>query len=211
MARRGPTPLRKGHSRALTNAEAGLLSRVLEIVEAARGHAVRSVNSAMVHAYWLIGREIVEVEQGGERRAGYGDEVIQRLAEGLVSRLGKGFGERTLRRLRQFYLTYPKGSLLPAELGGPAIRTAALSKSKGRGIRTAVLSRSKGRQLRVAAPGAVAPVAVAFPPNLGWTHYLVLLKVTNDDARAFYEIEAAREGLKLVPAAWPRAGEGAAA
>jgi len=53
MARREPTPLRKSHGRALTNAEAGLLSRVLEVVEAARGHAARSVNSAMVHAYWL--------------------------------------------------------------------------------------------------------------------------------------------------------------
>jgi hypothetical protein len=95
MARRGSTPPHKGHGRALTNAEAGLLSRVLEIVEAARGHAARSVNSAMVHAYWMIGREVVEVEQGGERRAGYGDEVIQRLAEGLVSRLGKGFGEHS--------------------------------------------------------------------------------------------------------------------
>jgi len=44
----------------------------------------------------------------------------------------------------------------------------------------------------------VAPVAVAFPPSLGWTHYLVLLKITNDDARAFYEIEAA---VKAGPAA----------
>ena len=59
MVRRGPTPPRKGHGRALANAKAGLLSRVLEIVEAARGHAARSVNSAMVHAYWMIGREIV--------------------------------------------------------------------------------------------------------------------------------------------------------
>ena len=35
----------------------------------------------MVQAYWLIGREIVEVEQHGEKRAGYGDEVVERLAK----------------------------------------------------------------------------------------------------------------------------------
>lgn len=66
--------------------EAALLARVLEILEAARGHAARSVNTTMVHAYWMIGREIVEVEQAGAKRAGYGDEVIDRLAERLVGR-----------------------------------------------------------------------------------------------------------------------------
>lgn len=59
----------------------------------------------MVHAYWMIGREIVEVEQAGAKRAGYGDEVIDRLATRLSARLGRGFGVRTLWRLRQFYQT----------------------------------------------------------------------------------------------------------
>jgi hypothetical protein len=199
MARRGLTPTRKGPGRTPTHAEAGLLSRVLEIVEAARGHAVRSVNSAMVHAYWLIGREIVEVEQGGERRAGYGDEVIEQLAERLARRLGKGFGARTLWRLRQFYQLYPSGSLLGSPVNAARILTAPRTKSGSRKILTAPRTES-----------ASVPSA-AFPPNLGWAHYRVLLNVANDDARAFYEIEAAREGLKLVPAAWPRAGEGAAA
>lgn len=161
--------------------EAALLARVLEIVDAARGHAARSVNSAMVHAYWMIGREIVEVEQAGAKRAGYGDEVIDRLAERLTGRLGRGFGARTLRRLRLFYQTYPGGSALPWEGGAQPIRTAVLSRSAGPKIRTAPLSRS------------TSPTTAAFPANLGWTHYLVLLKVTNPTARAFYEVEAARE------------------
>lgn len=199
MARRGPTPPRKGHGRALTNAEAGLLSRVLEIVEAARGHAARSVNSAMVHAYWMIGREIVVAEQAGAERAGYGDEVIERLAERLARRLGKGFGARTLWRLRQFYQLYPSGSALGSPESATGILTAPRTASRSRKILTTPRTEL-----------ASAPAA-AFPPNLGWAHYRVLLNVTNDDARAFYEIEAAREGLRLVPADWPRAGEGAAA
>jgi uncharacterized protein DUF1016 len=199
MVRRGPTPPRKGHGRALANAEAGLLSRVLEIVEAARGHAARSVNSAMVHAYWMIGREIVVAEQAGAERAGYGDEVIERLAERLARRLGKGFGARTLWRLRQFYQLYPSGSALGSPESATGILTAPRTESRSRKILTTPRTEL-----------ASAPAAV-FPPNLGWAHYRVLLNVTNDDARAFYEIEAAREGLRLVPADWPRAGEGAAA
>jgi hypothetical protein len=161
--------------------EEALFARVVDIIEAARGHVARSVNSAMVQAYWLIGREIIEVEQHGENRAGYGDEVIDRLARRLAKRLGQGFGARTLRRIRLFYVTYPEGSALPPELGGPSKRTAVLSKSKSRKIRTAPLSKST----------QLAPAA--FPPHLGWTHYLVLLRVTNATARAFYEIEAVRE------------------
>lgn len=67
LRRRSATPPETSARR-----EAALLARVVEIVEAARGHAARSVNSAMVHAYWMIGREIVEVEQAGAKRAGYG-------------------------------------------------------------------------------------------------------------------------------------------
>jgi hypothetical protein len=70
--------------------------------------------------------------------------------------------------------------MLPPKFGGPRKRTAALSKSKA-GIRTAALSKSE-------------TMPSPFPPHLGWTHYLVLLRVANPTARAFYEIEAVREG-----------------
>ncbi len=160
--------------------EDALFARVVAILDEARGHVVRSVNTAMVQAYWLIGREIVEVEQRGEKRAGYGDEVIERLATRLSERIGQGFGARTLRRLRQFYVTYPSGSLLPPELGAPPKRTAVLSKSKAGKIGTATLTESAG-------------TPTAFTPHLGWTHYLVLMRVTNATARAYYEIEAVRE------------------
>ena len=143
--------------------EDALFARIVDIIESARGHVVRSVNTAMVQAYWLIGREIVEVEQDGAKRAGYGDDVIERLSQRLVTRLGEGFGARTLRRIRSFYLTYPAGSALPPEFGGPSKRTQALSKSRSRQIRTEALSKS--------------PVPVVFPPSLGWSHYLALLKV----------------------------------
>ena len=162
--------------------EETLFTRVLDIVEAARGHAARSVNSAMVQAYWLIGREIVVAEQAGAERAGYGDEVIERLSERLTRKLGKGFGPRTLWRLRQFYQLYPSGS----SVASPPILTGARTESAAPAILTGPLSQS--------GPGRAA----AFPPNLGWSHYLVLLKVASSDARAFYELEATREGWSSV-------------
>ncbi|MAG31387.1 MAG: hypothetical protein CL908_10920 [Deltaproteobacteria bacterium] len=45
----------------------------------------------MVHAYWLVGREVVEVEQGGKERTEYGEAVVRRLAAQLSNRFGKGF------------------------------------------------------------------------------------------------------------------------
>lgn len=64
----------------------GLYERVAQILEQSRGRVARSVNTAMVQAYWLVGREIVEVEQAGEQRAGYGQNVLARLAARLRAR-----------------------------------------------------------------------------------------------------------------------------
>ena len=161
--------------------EEELFERVAEIIESARGHVARTVNSAMVHAYWLIGREIVEVEQHGKERAGYGEELMNSLAERLTVRFGKGFGPRTLRRVRLFYLTFPKGSALLSDPSAVGKWTAPLSKSIDPEIRTALLSKSANIE------------SALFPPHLSWAHYLVLMRIENPTARAFYEIEAAGE------------------
>ncbi|MBK7077255.1 MAG: DUF1016 family protein [Myxococcales bacterium] len=147
-----------------------LYGRIAQILEQARGQVARTVNTAMVHAYWHIGREIVEVEQAGAARAGYGEEVLERLSVRLRATFGKGFGLRTLQSIRAFYLMFPNGSALPE-------------------IRQALLAES-GARIQQAPP--VESVG-GFPAALSWTHYLVLMRVTRPEARAFYEIEAARE------------------
>ncbi len=58
-----------------------LYRRVAQILEQARDQVARTVNTAMVRAYWHIGHEAVEVEQAGERRAGYGEEILKRLSD----------------------------------------------------------------------------------------------------------------------------------
>jgi uncharacterized protein DUF1016 len=83
-----------------------LLDRVVLILEQARTNVVRAVNSSMVTAYWLIGREIVLELQGGDDRAEYGKQVIENLSERLTHRYGKGFSAPTLWKFRQFYQAY---------------------------------------------------------------------------------------------------------
>ncbi len=78
------------------------------ILEQARSKARSVVNSAMVEAYWLMGRRIVEEEQKGESQAKYGQRLLENLSKELSASLGKGFSYANLRNFRQFYLTYPE-------------------------------------------------------------------------------------------------------
>jgi len=80
---------------------------IRQILEQARGKAQSAVNSAMVEAYWLIGKRIVKEEQQGEARAKYGHRLLENLSRELIQEFGKGFSYANLRNFRQFYLTYP--------------------------------------------------------------------------------------------------------
>lgn len=82
----------------------------------ARARVYHAANSAMVQAYWQIGRIIVEHEQGGEEKAEYGKYLIKELSERLTSEFGKGFTEQNLRNMRQFYTTFPIRHTLCSEL-----------------------------------------------------------------------------------------------
>ena len=84
----------------------GILSGVVKLLETARRAAARSVNSLMTATYWEIGRRIVVHEQGGKKRAGYGEELLVRLSSDLTSRFGRGFGISQLKWMRQFFMTY---------------------------------------------------------------------------------------------------------
>ena len=84
-----------------------LYERIRQILESARTSVARTVNTTQVVANWLIGREIVEEEQKGLRRAGYGEGLIQDLAFRLTSEYGPGYNLANLKFLRKFYLEYP--------------------------------------------------------------------------------------------------------
>jgi predicted nuclease of restriction endonuclease-like (RecB) superfamily len=163
---------------ALQN-NAELFARVRDILESARASVARSVNTAQVVANWLIGREIVEEEQRGKRRANYGQQLIVQLSQALVTAYGRGWSPQNLSYMRQFYLSYP--NLLPQSEIRHAVR--------GESDRTEIFHAVRGESVSKPAlqktwqPGQLNP-------NLSWTHYRTLLKVSRDEARAFYEIEA---------------------
>jgi predicted nuclease of restriction endonuclease-like (RecB) superfamily len=77
------------------------------LIQSARTKAYQAINSAMIEAYWEIGKRIVEEEQNGNQRASYGHEIIKKLSIELTEEFGKGFSERTLREYRQFYNYFP--------------------------------------------------------------------------------------------------------
>jgi predicted nuclease of restriction endonuclease-like (RecB) superfamily len=93
-----------------------IYDRIRKIIETARGNIAHAVNTEMVKAYWLIGKEIVDEEQRGKSRAGYGESVLEKLSKRLTAEFGKGFDESNLRNIRYFYLTYPKRDALRHEL-----------------------------------------------------------------------------------------------
>ena len=167
----------------MTREHDDLYQRVAEILEAARSQVARTVNTAMVHAYWLVGREIVEVEQRGQARAGYGDELVRALARRLSDQFGRGFSYPSVKRMKQFYLTFPRGSALVAPADEIGSTPLSLFEPVQKGSTPLSLS------------GADSPAP--FPPALSWSHYLVLIRVQDDRARAFYEIEAAKESWSV--------------
>lgn len=165
-------------SNTIIPAGESLFDRVASILEQARANVVRSVNSNMVLAYWLIGREIVMELQGGEERAEYGKQLLEKLSLQLTGRYGKGFSLANLKNFRQFFLIFsnrleairhPAGSELPmTEKGYPAG-----SESHG-----GLILQPTGREFQ------------GFSPLLSWSHYRALMRVENVEARGFYEQEA---------------------
>lgn len=117
------------------------------ILEQARKKAYSATNSAMVEAYWLTGKRIVEQEQHGAERAQYGAEIIKTLSFELSTRLGRGFSETNIRNFRLFYLTFPDFSQI---------------------------------QQTVSA-------------KLTWSHFQLLMRVNNKDARNYYLRETSEQ------------------
>lgn len=148
-----------------------LFDDVTGIIDSARLSAARSVNATMTAAYWLVGRYVVEFEQQGNRRADYGGNVIEQLANALSVRYGRGFSLRNVWLMKAFYLAWPILQTPSAELeDGGILQT-------------------------VSAESSLISIASHFP--LPWSAYVRLLSVKNPRAREFYEEEALQGGWSV--------------
>ena len=105
-----------------------------------------SVNYAMVHAYWEIGKQIY-LACGENERATYGKQLLQYISEKLTVEFGKGFDVTNLRNMRRFYLMFP--------------------------------------------------IRETLSPELSWSHYIKLMRVTDKKAREFYAQEAVKAGWSV--------------
>ena len=169
---------------------AALYLSIRQVLEQARAGAYRAVNFTMVQAYWQVGYLIVEHEQGGRKRAEYGEALLEELSRRLTREFGRGFDVRNLRYMRQFYQVFParhtprqepargtKRNALRSQLGATNIRNAARSESSKSeaGFRHTTLDESVRPGLR---------------SELSWTHYRLLLRVEKRQAREWYMQEA---------------------
>lgn len=188
---------------ARTASYPGLVGGIGALLEASRHTAARAVNSLMTATYWEIGRRIVEFEQGGNKRAGYGEELLKRLATDLSERFGRGFSETSLKNFRLFALKYPVEKIRPtlsdefAAQKGPTLS----DQSSVRPILPTLSGELEVRPIRPAVSAksgpaiSLADLARAFP--LPWSHYVLLLSARSDEARGFYHAEALRGGWSV--------------
>src|SRR5213082_468544 len=113
---------------------AKVLAGVTELLDAARRASARVVNSLMTATYWEIGRRIVEHEQAGQKRAGYGEEVVRNLSADLTRRFGRGFGSAQLAAMRQFHLTFPVLHNFQSLIGKSEIVQSVIGESSAEAI-----------------------------------------------------------------------------
>lgn len=181
-----------------------LFDRMANILEQARANVVRVVNSNMVLAYWLIGREIVQEVQGGKERAAYRWRLIKELSQRLGERYGRGFSVTNLQDFRLFHLKY--ASRMPAIQRNRCIKSDETSighlecaQFESQAIRYPVgiefagiqISRPLGAKLVLPENGRPVgdELLVGFSLQLNWSHYRAQMRVEKMEARDFYEQE----------------------
>ena len=137
---------------------------VVKVIEQARIYVGRTADLTMCVTYYEVGRIIVEQEQGGKARADYGRRLMKELSAYLSKRTGRGFSLTNLKNAKKFYLTYT-----------PSIQQITPDE-KGQSLTALFKTPQKGQLL-----------TDLF--KVSWTHYVVLMRIKNEDERRFYEEE----------------------
>lgn len=150
------------------------MTQISALLDNARKRVAVAVNQTMVLTYYEIGRMIVEDEQNGESRAEYGKALLKDLSIHLTEKFGKGFSQRNLEQMRQFYLSYS----IPQTL-------SAKSENENDQKRQTL---SDLFEIRKSLPEKF---------NLSWSHYLKLMRISNINERKFYEIESFKNNWSL--------------
>ena len=153
-----------------------LADRVIGLIESARQKVAVAANLAQVYTNFEIGRQIVMEEQGGKARAGYGEEIINDLSARLTERFGRGWSKRSIETIRKFYLMYSSNA------------QTAFAESAEQDLARGSCQIGDGAKM----PMVKSANGVCAIPSfiVSWSHYLLLMRVRDPLARAWYEQEA---------------------
>ena len=180
-----------------------LIAELRGLILSARHQAASTINTLQVLTNFEIGRRIVEHEQQGAKRAGYGKELLKELSSQLTAEFGKGFSERNLRSFRSFFLTYQER--VPQIWQQPAAKSAlpeVFQQASGKLLPFSI-SQSPTDQLAIPQQPTGESTMISAKPTrkspftLSWTHYVLLLGIKEPDERSFYEIEATSESWSV--------------
>lgn len=173
--------VKNGQEQVSVNTDA-LFNKVSAIIEEGRNYVSTAVNLAEVYSKFQIGMYIVEDEQAGNKRAGYGKQVLLNLSERLTEKYGDGWSLPQLKLIRQFYTVYSKklNAVYPIQ---------DKQDSKELVVDTERLNTVYQIQNL---PKSIDPSSMP-RFTLSWSHYIVLMRIKNEEERQFYEIEALRE------------------
>ena len=158
-----------------------LFEKVSVVIENARQMIVSTINTSEVYAKYEIGRYIVEDEQQGKYRAQYGKGILSALSEKLTLRYGEGWSYSNLRQIRQFYIVYSKMTASGCQI----------EKLESNCSKKVELQIDNHRLSKVTIPEEALSRMPKF--TLSWSHYLILMRIDNPEARRFYEIECAQQ------------------
>jgi predicted nuclease of restriction endonuclease-like (RecB) superfamily len=90
-----------------------LLAELRGLIEATRARVAQAVNSAQVLLYWQVGHRILS-EILRRRRAAYGDQIVATVSRELTADYGRGFAEKSLRRMVQFARVFADREIVAA-------------------------------------------------------------------------------------------------
>jgi hypothetical protein len=180
-----------------------LINKISELLKNARNKVINTVNQTMVLTYYEIGRMIVEDEQQGQYRAEYGERIIRELSKSLTKEFGRGFSFTNLNQMRQFYIVYSESQTLSDQIVQTVSEQLQISENKQFGIYETV-----SRKLDEPKSSTVLTKSLSIPQTLSaelqtphfqlsWSHYLKLMRMTDENERRFYEIEAFNNNWSL--------------
>ena len=142
---------------------AKILPEIRSLIEVSRHHVAVTANLALVNLYWNIGRIIAQDIQKNEKRAGYGDQLVEEIARELTKDYGSGYSAKNLWDMKRFFSAFKILQALPGESSNAAILQALPGESG-------------------------SPITIDFQRHfyLGWTHYRILLGIEDIRKRQFY-------------------------